>query len=97
MQKIGAPSLVMIETTGFCVWAGCAGILAPSSPVEVRRIVADRAHMKVVVRTFGRDANVADWLTSCFQIITIPPSLVDINTVMVVSWRGAAPERLIRL
>ena len=53
--------------------------------------------MKVVVRTFGRDASVADWLTKFFQIITVPPSLVDVDTVMVVSWRGAAPERLIRL
>lgn len=54
--------------------------------------------MKVVVRTLGRDASVADWLTKLFQAIIVSPS---------VCWRrysdgserarGGAPERLIPL
>jgi len=52
--------------------------------------------MKVVVSIFGRDARVADWLTRFFQIITCP-LVVDVDTVMVGNWLGAAPERLIRL
>jgi hypothetical protein len=70
----------MIETTGLCVWAGCTGILVASSADEVRRTVAERAHMKVVVRTLGRDASVADWLTMLFQaIIVLRPLLASIQ------------------
>jgi hypothetical protein len=50
--------------------------------------------MKVVVRTLGRDASVADWLTKLFQAIIVSPSVVGVDTVMVASARGAAPERL---
>lgn len=62
------------------MWAGCAEILVASSAVEVRRTVAERAHMKVVVRTLGRDASVADWLTKFFQaIIVLCPLLASIQ------------------
>jgi hypothetical protein len=65
---------------GLCVWAVCAGILVASSAVEVRRTVAERAHMKVVVRTLGRDASVADWRTKLFQaIIVLCPLLASIQ------------------
>jgi hypothetical protein len=53
--------------------------------------------MKVVVRTLGRDASVTDWLTKLFQAIIVSPSVAGVDTVMVVSGRGAAPERLIPL
>ena len=62
----------MLEIKGLCMGAAGAGIFVPPSAVEVRRIVAESAHMKVVVRTFGRDARVKDWLTRFFQIITCP-------------------------
>ncbi|MDA9419807.1 hypothetical protein CO683_00260 [Bradyrhizobium ottawaense] len=96
MQKIGTPSRVMIEARGFCACAGCGGIFVASSAVEAKRTVADRAHMKVAVRTFGRDARVADWLTRFFQIIT-RPFVVDVDAVMVGKWLAAAPERLTQL
>ena len=70
----------MIETMGLSVWAGCAGILVASSGVEVRRTVAERAHMKVAVRTLGRDASVADWLTKLFlAIFVLRPLLASIQ------------------
>ena len=50
--------------------------------------------MKVVLRTLGRDASVADWLTKLFQAIIVPPSVGGVDAVMVVSARGAAPARL---
>lgn len=59
----------MIETTGLYALTGGAVIFSPASIVEVKRTVAERAHMKVVLRTLGRDASVADWLTRLFQTI----------------------------
>jgi hypothetical protein len=65
---------------GMCVWTGGAQILVASSDVEVKRTVAERAHMNVVVRTLGRDASVADWLTKLFQaIIVLCPLLTSIQ------------------
>ncbi|QOZ43774.1 hypothetical protein XH89_09990 [Bradyrhizobium sp. CCBAU 53340] len=72
--------------------AGDAGILVPPSAVEVQRIVAVSAHMKVVLRTLGRDASVADWLTKLFQAITVSPSVAGVDTVIVVRLRGALPQ-----
>jgi len=80
LQKIGTLSLVMIEAMGLSMWTECAGILVASPAVEVRRTVAERAHMKVVVRTLCRDASVADWLTKLFQaIIVLRPLLASIQ------------------
>ncbi len=47
--------------------------------------------MKVVLRTLGRDASVADWLTKLFQAIIVSPSVAGVETVMVVSAPSAAP------
>jgi len=68
-QKSGTAFPVVIETIGLCVLTGGVVILCPSSRDEVKRTVAERAHMKVVLRTLGRDASVADWLTRLFQTI----------------------------
>jgi hypothetical protein len=83
-----------METTGLSIWAGYAGILVASSAVEVRRTVAERAHMKVVVRTRGRDARVADWLTKVFQAIIVSPSVVGVDTVMVASGMRRCPRAI---
>ncbi|WP_456710091.1 hypothetical protein [Bradyrhizobium sp. USDA 4452] len=64
--------MAMIELTGLRAPTGGAVILCPDSIVEVKRTVAERAHMKVVLRTFGRDAIVADRLTKVFQTIIYP-------------------------
>ncbi len=70
----------MIETMGLSMGAGGAGTLVASSAVEVRRAVAESAHMNAVVRTLGRDASVADWLTKLFQaIIVLRPLLASIQ------------------
>jgi hypothetical protein len=70
----------MIDAMGLSMWAECAGILVASPAVEVRRTVAERAHMNVVVRTLGRDASVADWLTKLFQAtIVLRPLLASIQ------------------
>ncbi len=57
--------------------------------LPMKRTVAERAHMKVAVRTLGRGASVADWPTKLFQAIIVSPSVVGVDTVMVVSARGA--------
>jgi hypothetical protein len=49
--------------------------------------------MKVLVRTLGRDASVADWLTKLFQAIIVSPSVVGVDTVTVVGARGAPKAR----
>lgn len=59
----------MIETMGLCVWNRGTRVFSPASGVDAKRIVAERAHMNVVLRILGRDASVADWLTSVFQTI----------------------------
>ncbi len=50
--------------------------------------------MKVVVRTLGRDASVADWPTNLFQAIIVSPSILGVDTVMVVSVRGGCPRAI---
>jgi hypothetical protein len=77
-QKIRTLSPAMIRSTGLCAWTGAAVIFCPASIVEVMRTVAERARMKVVLRTLGREASVADWLTRLFR-----PSL----SLCSVGWR----------
>jgi hypothetical protein len=85
----------MTESTGLCESTGGAGILCPASIVDVKRTVAERAHMKGCCedsRPRRECRGLAEQIVPDHHLSL--RSLVGVDTVMVVSWRGAAPERL---